>query len=126
VCPYGGEGGARERQTKAARRLVAADPGTTPAEVQRAARLLRSKWSPSEQRNPAPIRWSPSGSFSGATPIPRMMKRLVNAYGIARGVETLRGYNLQDDPKKEQESAMDSTHALAHARYPPHLVSRAR
>jgi hypothetical protein len=39
-------------------------------------------------------------------PNPRAMKRLVNAYGIARGAETLRGHNLERDREAEQTTAL--------------------
>ena len=39
-------------------------------------------------------------------PNPRAMKRLVNAYGIARGSETLRGHNLERDRVAEQRTAL--------------------
>ena len=35
-----------------------------------------------------------------------MMKRLVNAYGIARGIETLQGVNLDNDETHEQQTAL--------------------
>lgn len=37
---------------------------------------------------------------------PRAMKRLVNAYGIARGAETLRGHNLERNRDDEQRTAL--------------------
>jgi hypothetical protein len=37
---------------------------------------------------------------------PRAMKRLVNAYGIARGAETLRGHNLERNREAEQTTAL--------------------
>jgi hypothetical protein len=39
-------------------------------------------------------------------PNPRAMKRLVNAYGIARGAETLSGHNLGRDHAAEQATAL--------------------
>jgi len=39
-------------------------------------------------------------------PNPRAMKRLVNAYGIARASETLRGHNLERDTAAEQRTAL--------------------
>lgn len=39
-------------------------------------------------------------------PNPRAMKRLVNAYGIVRGSETLRGHNLERDRVAEQRTAL--------------------
>ncbi|WP_328321227.1 KAP family NTPase [Kribbella sp. NBC_00382] len=64
----------------------------------------------------------------GRDPNPRAMKRLVNAYGIARGIETLQGVNLEENPVREQETALWTILTLrwpklaGHlARYPEHL-----
>ncbi len=48
----------------------------------------------------------PFRGLLGDDPNPRMMKRLVNAYGIARGIETLQGVNLDNDETHEQETAL--------------------
>jgi hypothetical protein len=89
-----------------ARRLVARNPGTTPAEIQ-ARRETVAVAMASERAAPTHAHMlEPFRSLLGPDPNPRMMKRLVNAYGLARGVETLHAYNLEDDEVREHETAL--------------------
>jgi tetratricopeptide (TPR) repeat protein len=55
-------------------------------------------------------------------PNPRAMKRLINAYGIARGSETLRGHNLERDPIAEQRTALWTILNLRWPKLGDHLV----
>jgi hypothetical protein len=52
------------------------------------------------------------------------MKRLVNAYGIARGIETLGGDNLAGDAAAQQQTALWTILALRWPRLADHLAVR--
>jgi hypothetical protein len=81
----------------AVRREVAENPGKTPAEVQARRELAQRAHTHTLE---------PFRALLGSDPNPRTMKRLVNAYGIARGIETLEGVNLEDDRDREQRTAL--------------------
>jgi hypothetical protein len=86
--------------------LVAANPGRTPAEVQ--ARLEAAAVEMVSERalqHNAHV-LEPFRPLLGPDPNPRMMKRFVNAYGIARGIETLQGVNLSADELGEHRTAL--------------------
>ncbi|WP_020393081.1 KAP family P-loop NTPase fold protein [Kribbella catacumbae] len=116
------------KQSDEARAEVLANPGRTPAEKLArwetvAVEMVTER---AQQRNKHTL--EPFGALLGRDPNPRAMKRLVNAYGIARGIETLQGFNLEDNHVREQETALWTILTLrwpklaGHlARYPEHL-----
>jgi len=116
------------KQSDQARAEVLANPGRTPAEKLArwetvAVEMVSER---ARQRNKHTL--EPFGALLGRDPNPRAMKRLVNAYGIARGIETLQGFNLEDNHVREQETALWTILTLrwpklaGHlARYPEHL-----
>lgn len=55
-------------------------------------------------------------------PNPRAMKRLVNAYGITRAAETLRGHNLERDAAAEHRTALWTILNLRWPRLGEHLA----
>jgi hypothetical protein len=86
-----------------ARREAAAVQLATPAVAQEAEHALRA--------------------FAGLLdPNPRAMKRLVNAYGIARGIETLGGENLACDMDAQQQTALWTILSLRWPRLADHLA----
>ncbi|NEA37043.1 hypothetical protein [Streptomyces sp. SID13031] len=111
-----------------ARAEVLANPGSTVADQQ--ARLeavaVEMVSERAQQRNKHTL--EPFRALLGRDPNPRAMKRLVNAYGIARGIETLQGLNLEEDEGNEQQTALWTILILrwpklaGHlSRYPEHL-----
>lgn len=90
---------------------------------EKAVRMVSERAQPELQHTLEPFR-----DLLGRDPNPRALKRLVNAYGIARGIETLQGVNLEENPVREQETALWTILTLrwpklaGHlARYPEHL-----
>jgi hypothetical protein len=117
-----------DMHSKDARLLVAAHPGTTAAQVQARLETVAVEMASDRAAQSHSHTLEPFRTLLGRDPNPRMMKRLVNAYGIARGVETLHGYNLEDDHVHEQETALWTILNLrwpslgAHlARHPEHV-----
>ena len=89
-----------------ARREVAHNRGASAAEEQArleavAVQMVSVRAQQEHAHTLAPFR-----TLLGRDPNPRAMKRLVNAYGIARGIETLDGFNLEADHLREQETAL--------------------
>jgi hypothetical protein len=111
-----------------ARRRVADNGGDTPAEVQaRREVVAMGMVSESAQREDTHT-LEPFRALLGRDPNPRMMKRLVNAYGIARAIDTLQGSDLGDDTVREEQTALWTILTLrwpvlgAHlVKYPEHL-----
>ncbi|TWD82787.1 KAP-like P-loop domain-containing protein [Kribbella amoyensis] len=89
-----------------ARREVAARPGATPADVQARLETLAVEMVSERAQLQNTHVLEPFRTLLGRDPNPRLMKRLVNAYGIARGIETLQGINLADDRGREQQTAL--------------------
>jgi KAP family P-loop domain len=89
-----------------ARRQVAAHPGATPADVQARLETIAVEMASERAAEEAAHTLEPFRSLLGREPNPREMKRLVNAYGIARGMETLRARNLEADHVQEQQTAL--------------------
>ncbi|TDO47367.1 KAP-like P-loop domain-containing protein [Kribbella sp. VKM Ac-2527] len=117
--------GGRSRQ--AARQEVADNPGSTPAEIQARREVVAVQMVTERAQQENAHTLEPFRALLGRQPNPRMMKRLVNAYGIVRGIETLQG-NLTDDPVGEQQTALWTILTLRWpklgaylARYPEHV-----
>jgi hypothetical protein len=89
-----------------ARRWVAANPGETPADVQARLEAVAVGMVSEKAQADNLHALEPFEPLLGAEPNPRMMKRLVNAYGIARGIETLQGVNLENDHEHGQRTAL--------------------
>jgi hypothetical protein len=111
-----------------ARRSVLADPGSTPAEVQARREAVAVEMVNEQAQTTYRHLLEPFQALLGRDPNPRMMKRLVNAYGIARGIETLQGINLEDDRAGEEVTALWTVLTLrwpllaAHlGRFPEHV-----
>lgn len=112
----------------ALREEVIANPGNTPAEKQArleavAVEMVSERAQQQFQHTLAPFR-----DLLGRDPNPRAMKRLVNAYGIARGIEILHGLDLKVDHLQERKTALWTILMLrwpklaGHlGRYPEHL-----
>ncbi|MFI5709063.1 P-loop NTPase fold protein [Kribbella sp. NPDC051620] len=107
---------------------VLANPGRTPADQQARLETLAIEMvgERAQQRNKHTL--EPFQQLLGRDPNPRAMKRLVNAYGIARGIETLQEVNLADNHLQEQQTALWTILTLRwpklaghFARYPEHL-----
>ncbi|GAA3561100.1 KAP family P-loop NTPase fold protein [Kribbella ginsengisoli] len=107
---------------------VLANPGRTPADEQARLETLAIEMvgERAQQQNQHTL--EPFQRLLGRDPNPRAMKRLVNAYGIARGIETLQEVNLADNHLQEQQTALWTILTLrwpklaGHlARYPEHL-----
>ncbi|TDD13888.1 hypothetical protein E1218_33855 [Kribbella turkmenica] len=92
-------------QADEVRRKVAAGEGST-AENQARREVVAVEMVSERAQRAAGHRLEPFRALLGDDPNPRMMKRLVNAYGIARGIETLQGVNLEEDDRQEQETAL--------------------
>ncbi|TCM43627.1 P-loop NTPase fold protein [Kribbella sp. VKM Ac-2568] len=94
------------QHSQEARRRVADNPGSTAAEIQARLEIVAVEMvtERAQVRNTHTL--EPFRPLLGRDPNPRTMKRLVNAYGIARGIETLQGFNLKDDHDREQETAL--------------------
>ena len=88
------------------RRAVADDEGSTVAEKQARREAVAVEMVSERARVADTHMLEPFRGLLGDDPNPRMMKRLVNAYGIARGIETLQGVNLDNDETHEQETAL--------------------
>jgi len=93
-------------QADAVRREVASNPGGTPAEVQARREVVAIEMVGRRAQENHTHTLEPFRHLLGHDPNPRAMKRLVNAYGIARGIETLQGVNLEDNHLREQETAL--------------------
>ncbi|MEU4198049.1 P-loop NTPase fold protein [Kribbella sp. NPDC026611] len=89
-----------------ARRRVAADPGNSPADIQARLEAVAVGMVSEQAQLSNAHALEPFQPLLGADPNPRMMKRLVNAYGIARGIETLQGVNLEDDATHGRQTAL--------------------
>jgi hypothetical protein len=80
------------------------DPGTTPAE-----QLARREAAAIQLASPAVVE-EVQHALEPFAPLldsnPRAMKRLVNAYGMARGIETLGGENLEGGAAAQQTTAL--------------------
>ncbi|GAA0944275.1 hypothetical protein GCM10009554_38320 [Kribbella koreensis] len=107
---------------------VLANPGRTPADEQARLETLAIEMvgERAQQQNQHTL--EPFQRLLGRDQNPRAMKRLVNAYGIARGIETLQEVNLADNHLQEQQTALWTILTLrwpklaGHlARYPEHL-----
>ncbi|TCO35880.1 KAP-like P-loop domain-containing protein [Kribbella steppae] len=88
------------------RREVARNQGSSVAEVQARRELVAVEMVSERARVADTHTLEPFRALLGDDPNPRMMKRLVNAYGIARGIETLQGVNLDNDETHEQQTAL--------------------
>jgi len=95
-----------QRPSDEARRLIVAKPGTTVAEVQARREVVAVEMASARAAQEAAHTLEPFRDLLGRDANPRAMKRLINAFGIARGVETLHGYNLEGDLKRERETAL--------------------
>ncbi|MEV8372890.1 P-loop NTPase fold protein [Kribbella sp. NPDC056861] len=116
------------KQSREARAEVRANPGRTPADEQARLETLAVEMVSERAQRQNTHTLEPFRALLGRDPNPRAMKRLVNAYGIARGIETLQGVNLEDNHVREQETALWTILTLrwpklaGHlARYPEHL-----
>jgi hypothetical protein len=106
----------------AIRRKLVAEPGETPAEQQ-----ARREAAAVQLATPAVAREAEHAlrAFTDLLdPNPRAMKRLVNAYGIARGIETLGGDNLGGDAAAQQQTALWTILSLRWPRLADHLAAR--
>jgi len=95
------------------------DPGTTPAEQQ-----ARREAAAIQLASPAVVQEATHALEPFAALLdsnPRAMKRLVNAYGMARGIETLGGENLQGGRLAQQTTALWTILALRWPRLADHL-----
>jgi hypothetical protein len=90
----------------AVRREVVDNPGNTVAEIQARREVVAVEMVSERAQQANTHTLQPFRPLLGNDPNPRTMKRLVNAYGIARGIETLQGVNLEDDHLREQETAL--------------------
>jgi hypothetical protein len=88
------------------RREVAKNQGSSVAEKQARRELVAVEMVSERARVADTHTLEPFRRLLGDDPNPRMMKRLVNAYGIARGIETLQGVNLDNDETHEQQTAL--------------------
>ncbi len=88
------------------RREVARNEGTTVAEKQARREVVAVEMVSERARVADTHLLEPFRDLLGDDPNPRMMKRLVNAYGIARGIQTLQGMNLDNDELHEQVTAL--------------------
>jgi hypothetical protein len=103
-------------------------PGSTPAEVQARLESVAVEMVSERAQRQFKHTLAPFRDLLGRDPNPRAMKRLVNAYGIARGIEILHSLNLTVDHQNEQETALWTILMLrwpklaGHlGRYPEHL-----
>jgi hypothetical protein len=104
----------------AIRRKLVEEPGSTPAEVQ-----ARREAAAVQLATPAAAKEAEHAlrDFTGLLdPNPRAMKRLVNAYGIARGIETLGGDNLAGGSVAQQQTALWTILSLRWPRLADHLA----
>ncbi|MEU4392944.1 P-loop NTPase fold protein [Kribbella sp. NPDC023855] len=113
---------------KALRDEVIAKPGNTPAEQQARLETVAVEMVSERAQQQLSHTLEPFSDLLGRDPNPRAMKRLVNAYGIARGIEILHRVNLTVEHLHEQETALWTILMLrwpklaGHlGRYPEHL-----
>jgi KAP family P-loop domain len=102
------------------RRKLVQEPGSTPAEVQ-----ARREAAAVQLATPAAAKEAEHAlrDFTDLLdPNPRAMKRLVNAYGIARGIETLSGDNLAGGSEAQQQTALWTILSLRWPRLADHLA----
>ena len=88
----------------AVRQELASNPGATPAEQQ-----ARREAAAIQLASPTVAREAQHALVPFARLLdsnPRAMKRLVNAYGMARGIETLGGDNLAGGSEAQQQTAL--------------------
>lgn len=104
------------------RASVASDPGSTPAQIQARRETVAVELASERAAHEAAHALQPFGDLLGADPNPRAMKRLVNAYGIARGAETLRGHNVRGDLVEEQRTALWTILSLRWPKLADHLA----
>jgi hypothetical protein len=111
-----------DKHSEEMRRLVAKNPGSSPAEIQARRETVAVEMASDRAAVTHAHTLEPFRSLLGRDPNPRMMKRLVNAYGIVRGVETLDGYNLEADNVHEHETALWTILNLRWPRLGAHLA----
>ncbi|MEV6415494.1 P-loop NTPase fold protein [Kribbella sp. NPDC051718] len=116
------------KTSEEARAEVLANPGRTPADEQARLETLAIEMVSERAQRQNQHTLEPFQQLLGRDPNPRAMKRLVNAYGIARGIETLQEVNLADNHLQEQQTALWTILTLrwpklaGHlAHYPEHL-----
>jgi hypothetical protein len=85
--------------------VVVAHPGDTSLETNARREVVAVEMASERSAESHARTLDPSRPFLGRDENPRTMKRLVNSYGIARGVETLHGY-LGGGPVQEPETAL--------------------
>lgn len=117
---------------------IIANPGRTPADVQARKETLAVQMVTTRALERTTHTLEPFRRLLGRDPNPRTMKRLVNAYGIARGIETLAPDKPTDNPVDkprdshldEQETALWTILTLRWprlasylTRYPEHLAA---
>ena len=113
---------------KVLRDEVIEHPGSTPAEVQARLESVAVEMVSERAQQQFLHTLAPFRDLLGRDPNPRAMKRLVNAYGIARGIEILHGLELEVDHLQERKTALWTILMLrwpklaGHlGRYPEHL-----
>jgi KAP-like P-loop domain-containing protein len=105
-------------------RVVAEEPGTTPAQVQARREVVAVEMAGARAAAEAAHTLEPFKSLLGRNPNPRAMKRLVNAYGIARGIEVLHGHNIEGEHFGEQQTALWTILNLRWPKLGDHLAVR--
>lgn len=93
-------------------------PGATPAEQQARHEAMAMKLAAPEHREQVEHVLAPFSALLDRNP--RALKRLVNAFGVARDLELLSGWNVAGDVPQQHETAVgDPLASLAPARRAP-------
>jgi hypothetical protein len=108
------------RTEEAVRHELARNPGTTPAEQQARVEAAAIQLASPKLEQAAEHALHPFRPL--LEPNPRAMKRLVNAYGLARGVELLNRRTLGGDKQAQQRTALWTILSLRWPRFAEYLA----
>jgi len=95
------------------------DPGSTPAEQQARHEAMAMKLAAPEHREEVEHVLAPFSALLDRNP--RSLKRLVNAFGVARDIEILSGWNVGGDVSQQHETALWAILSLRWPRLVEHL-----